>query len=342
MAVVLFHLNSVKLEPPLVPHGYLAVDFFFVLSGFVVAYAYEAALQTSLTLYAFLVKRLIRLYPLALLGAMMGFVILLLKWRFFPDKVDPLPLVLLSGLFNGLLLPTFFGGVTSRHEIFPTNGPLWTLFFEAVANLLWAWIGVRLRSATLLAIALVSWGALAVFACDRHTLNIGFEISSISAGLARVCFGFPVGVVIYRMRAWLRVPAWRGGPVILALALLAVLASPVNAAETGIPWWDLLSVLVFLPLIVVLGTGQGPAGRFGVLLGALSYPVYVLHFPMLLVASGLYQTALRGWNPQVLVGCSLAAICVFALAALRFYDEPLRRRLSQLTRKRAQRQAALS
>ena len=330
LAVVVFHLSSMKLEPNLVPHGYLAVDFFFVLSGFVVAYAYEEALRTSLSLHAFVIKRLIRLYPLALLGAAMGIALLLLKWRLFPDKVDPLPRIVLSGLFNSLMLPTFFGGPVSHYEIFPGNGPLWTLFFEFVANVLWAWIGIRLRSVTLLMVALGSWLILAMSAVGFHTVNIGFEIHSFGAGVARVCFGFPVGVVVYRLRGSLRVPAWRGGPLVLALALLVVLTSPLNADESGIPWWDLASVLIVLPAIVIVGVGQERAGRLGMVLGALSYPIYVLHYPVLLTISGLRQSAMREWNLHLLVAAGLVSIVLLALATLRFYDEPMRRFLSRV------------
>ena len=332
VAVVAYHLSSLRLEPDFVPHGYLAVDFFFVLSGFVVAYAYEGPLRTALSLRAFVVKRLIRLYPLALLGAAMGFVVLLLKWWLFPDKVDPLPRIVLSGVFNGLLLPMFFGGTASRHEIFPGNGPLWTLFFEFIANVLWATIGIRMRSSALLVVAAVSWLALAGFAIHAHTLNVGFEIRTFSAGLARVCFGFPVGVVIYRMRDSLRVPdfCWgplRWGPLMLSVVLIAVLASPLNADQTGVPWWDLASVSILLPMLVVVGIGQGEAGRIGVFLGMLSYPIYVLHFPILLVVSGLHQTILARWNVHLVVAGSLVVILALVIAAVRLYDEPVRRLL---------------
>ena len=333
VAVMVFHLKSIRLEPELVPHGYLAVDFFFVLSGFVVAYAYEAALLSSLSLRAFVVKRLIRLHPLALLGAAMGLLLLLLKWRFYPDKVDPLPRILVAGMFNSLMLPTPFGGATSHHETFPTNGPLWTLFFEFVANVLWAWIGIRLRTVGLLTVVLGSWVTMAVYAYHAHTLNVGFDIATFPAGLARVCFGFPLGVVIFRLRSSLRLPALPGGALLLGAILLMILASPVNEDETGVPWWDLSSVLVWLPLIVVFGMAQGASGRVGALLGALSYPIYVLHFPMLLVASGLYQTVLRSWSVHLVVVVTLVMIVGVAFAALRLYDEPVRRVLSRAARR---------
>ena len=94
LAVVVFHLGQVRLAPDLVPHGYLAVDFFFVLSGFVVAHAYEEALRGSLSFRSFALRRAIRLYPLAILGATAGLALLILKWHFFPEKVDPLPRIL--------------------------------------------------------------------------------------------------------------------------------------------------------------------------------------------------------------------------------------------------------
>jgi peptidoglycan/LPS O-acetylase OafA/YrhL len=328
LAVVVFHLGQYRLAPQIVPNGLLAVDFFFVLSGFVVAHAYEAALLDWLSPWAFFVKRVIRLYPLALLGAAAGMVVLLLKWHSVPDKVDGLPQILLSGLFNGLMLPTFFGGDVSRHELFPGNGPLWSLFFEMLINVLWACFGVRMRTGTIVAVTLVSGAALMMAGVHFQTLNIGFDIATFWGGLARVCFGFPLGVLIFRLHDRFRIPSISMGSLILGLALIAVFISP---ADRGVPLWGFVSVLIVLPAIVVLGVGQHSSGRIGALLGALSYPVYVLHFPVLLIASGLHNTALSWLNVHVLASASVLIALLLSWVSLRLYDEPVRRALVRFT-----------
>jgi len=327
LAVVLFHFGEVKLSPALVPHGYLAVDFFFVLSGFVVAYAYETELLGQLSWRAFFVRRMIRLYPLACLGAMMGLAVLLMKWHSYPGKVDPLPRILLSGMLNGLLLPTFFGGNPSHHKIFPGNGPLWTLFFELVINLLWACFGPRMKTWGLIVVTLVSAFVLTLLAAHFHTANIGFDIQTFWGGMARVSFGFTLGVVIHRFQGAYHVPARATLPPILGLALLAAFAYP--GTPHSVPVWDLACIFVLLPAVVIIGTAQGSAGRAGRILGELSYPIYVLHFPILLLMSGLHQSVLRKVGLLPLDVFTFTLILILASLANAFYDKPLRALLSR-------------
>ena len=329
LAVVVYHLNEVKISSSLLPGAYLAVDFFFVLSGFVVALAYEKALQSRMTWGSFFIKRMIRLFPLALLGAILGLLVLLLKWHTLPTKVDPLGFILLSGLLNCMLLPMLFGGKPSRHDLFPGDAPLWTIFLEVLINLLWARIGVFLKTWTLATFALLSGACLAVIATHFHTANIGFDVATFWGGMARVCFGFPLGVVIYRLHLKIKIPATAVGTVILGIALLAIFALPWNVAAAGVPCRDLISIFILFPTIVVLGAGQGTGGHIGAVVGALSYPIYALHFPVLLIASGLHQTRFAAENTAAIAVCTLVVVLILGAAALRFYDEPFRRFLSR-------------
>jgi peptidoglycan/LPS O-acetylase OafA/YrhL len=335
LAVVGFHSTA-----SLFPRGYLAVDFFFILSGFVVALAYEGLLQHRLSWGGFFLKRVIRLYPLAFAGALIGFLVLLLKWHSFPGKVDPLPQILVSGILNGVMLPTLFGGAVSRHELFPGNGPLWSLFFELVINLLWARFGVFAKTRTLAAFTLLSGLCLIVMAVHLHTANLGFHVETIGGGMVRVCFGFPLGVVLYRFHAkgwgWSTRFSWGASWPFLGLILLAVLAFPRNVGAGGVPWFDLIAILMIMPTIVALGVLQkNDAGRIGRFLGELSYPVYVLHYPILLIASGLQQTKLSKVNTNLTSACAVALVLALATIASRFYDEPVRRWLSQAVKKKS-------
>lgn len=332
LAGVVFHLAQVRLEPAIVPGAYLAVDFFCLLSGFVLAVAYEQALQGRLSLGAFFVKRLIRLYPLALLGAALGLAVLLLKWWTTPAKVDPLPQILVSGVLNGLMLPTFFGGAISRFGTFPGNGPLWTLSFELVANLAWAWVGVRMRTAALAVVTVISGAILIVVVTSFHTANLGFDDKTFLGGLARESFSFPLGVIIYRLRHRLSVGHIPYAPLLLGAALCAIFLCPWGARANGVPWRDLVCITTLLPIIVILGIGHSGTSRLGSALGTLSYPIYALHYPLLEIASALHQTALRHVNVQVLAGSAFALIIGSATLATRCYDEPVRRWLSQKVR----------
>lgn len=333
LLVVGFHLSQFGMIPAIVPRGYLAVDFFFVLSGFVVAHAYERDLRTHLSLGSFIIKRMIRLYPLALLGAGMGLVVLLLKWLFFPGKVESLEVLLASGMLNLAMVPSFLSATATSHDLFPGNGPLWSLFFELLINLLWAVCGIWLRTSTLILIIVVSLVFLAVFVNRYHTLNIGYDTATFWGGLARVCFGFPLGVVIYREQHRLSANARHWSMFTLSAALVFVLAIPVAVSERNFPWLDLVFISLCLPAIVIGGTGQTNTMRFGSLLGSLSYPIYVLHFPIVLMMSGLSQSLLSGWNTHIIASMSFVMILAFSWMALRLYDEPMRRMLTSLTRK---------
>jgi len=327
-AVVIFHLGDVKLAPALVPHGYLAVDFFFVLSGFVVAHAYEAALLTRLSWREFFTRRIIRLYPLAVLGAMIGFAVLIMKWHTYPAKVDSLPSILISGALNVVMLPSFFGGNLSHHVIFPGDGPLWTLFFELLINLVWAWFGVRMKTPGLIAVTLLSAIAVAILAAHFHTALMGNDVRTFWGGLARVSFGFTLGVVIHHFRGEYHIPADAALPPILALLMFAAFACP--SANHAIPLWDLTCIFILLPAIVAAGAAQGSTGRLGRWLGELSYPVYVLHFPILLLASGLHQSKLKSVGLLPLDVCTVALILIVASIANVSYDKPVRAALSGL------------
>jgi peptidoglycan/LPS O-acetylase OafA/YrhL len=330
LAVVGFHLGQVKLEPAIVPYGFLAVDFFFVLSGFVVAHAYENRLRDGLSWQAFFIRRSIRIYPLALLGAVMGLVVLLLKWHSFPSKVDPLPEILASGVLNSLILPTGFGTAASRHELFPGNGPLWTLFFEMVANAVWAAVGFRSRTRMLVIFTVACGVALAGLDCYFHTANIGFDVDTLWGGFARVGFGFSLGVLLFRFLPVVKIPSFRAGPPILAMMLIGVLAFPLAPVPRGIPWYPMVCTFTILPMIVVLGIGQDARGAFGTFVGNLSYPVYVLHFPIVLMVSGLHQSLLAGVNAHLLSAATVVFIIALGMAAATLYDEPIRRRLIRI------------
>ncbi|MHC1550445.1 acyltransferase family protein [Phyllobacterium sp. K27] len=333
LIVVGFHLSQFGMIPAIVPRGYLAVDFFFVLSGFVVAHAYEKDLRTHLSLRSFIIKRIIRLYPLAFLGAGMGLTVLLLKWMFFPEKVETLGILLASGMLNLAMVPSFLGATVASHDLFPGNGPLWSLFFELLINLAWAACGIWLRTSTLILIILMSLIFLALFASHYQAFNIGYDTATFWGGLARVCFGFPLGVVIYREQHRIGAYGRHWSVFTLSVVLAGVFAIPVDLSAQSFPWVDLFLITICLPAIVIGGIGQTSAIRSSYVLGGLSYPVYILHFPVILMMSGLSQSLLSGWNVHVIASISFILILTFSWIAWRFYDEPLRRVLTSMVRK---------
>jgi len=332
LAVVVYHLTQVRLGLNLFPHGYLAVDFFFILSGLVVAKAYEQRLREEMTFKRFLAIRAVRLMPLSILGALAGLLVLLAKWAWYPDKVDQLWQIVVSGVLNFVLLPTPFGGAASRQELFPGNGPLWSLFFEVVANAVWATLFVRLAVTHVIAILGIGSACFAAAVLYLGGANFGWDVGTAWFGLLRVLVGFLIGVLLHRYLPARPVTRSRFAAYGVATALTAVLAMPV---WSGI--YDVACVLLVFPAVVAYAATNHVAEpteqRLWALLGDLSYPLYVLHFPILLVASGASQALGGKAAPSVFALGALATSIVAAWVAFRVYDEPVRAKLGTFVRR---------
>lgn len=301
MAVLIFHIGTRTGAPPLAANGYLAVDFFFMLSGFVIAEAYRARLLNGMTFGDFATKRIIRVAPIIVLGILMGAAYLLARWIAAPARSDSLQDILASAALNLLLLPKWWQASATGWELFPANGPLWSLFFEILVNFAWAGFLVARRRGTLLVLAAISLIALTRLAGIHGTMDMGWNLPTFTGGLARVSFGFLIGLLIHAYRQALpKAGAWAS--YVAALLLILSLCLPINDVR-----WTLFVTAVILPCTLVLAVIAGhrtviPGGRF---LGAVSYPVYGLHVPILALYSGGFErfTGLEhtGWEAYLLI-----------------------------------------
>ncbi len=337
-----------------VNHGYLAVDFFFILSGFVVGYAYDERLRAgTLSVGGFFRRRLIRLQPLVVLGALIGGAMFYTQGCEFWDvsKISVAAL-LVATLMNALMIPAGTGteirGVT---EMYPLNGPTWSLLFEYVGNVLYALVVRRLPTLALAALTVAAGIGLAAFALTAPWFGlaetapgdvcVGFAMTpnNLAGGFLRLAFSFSAGLLIARIFRPLRV---RGGVAfwVGAAAFVALAAFPRVGGEAA-PWqnglYDVLCCVVAFPLIVWLGA-SGKAGgrataRVCTFLGDISYPLYIVHYPFIY----LYFAWVKNENltfAQSLPGALALYFGCIALAwlALRLYDVPVRRWLSRLFR----------
>jgi peptidoglycan/LPS O-acetylase OafA/YrhL len=312
----------------LVPGRYLAVDFFFVLSGFVLAHAYGRRLEGGWSVFSFMRARVIRLYPLYLAGLAIGVSLVVLGvvrgW-----DATPIGQVGVFVLFGLLFLPAPPIYAFGDGALFPFNGPAWSLFFELVVNFIYGLIA-RFLNRWVLAVILVAGAVAVVFTVLRHqgVGGPGWLWSHFDAGLARVVFDFFAGVAIYRMRGAVKLPVVPA--VIPVLAFVAVIMAQVPAEWRA--GYDAAVAIVVMPLLVTLASQAKVAGwveRVCGTLGTMSYGVYVLHVPLLgllyivAVAAGI---TLPGWGIVV-------AIVVMAGGAAAFlhhtYDGPMRRWLSR-------------
>ncbi|MCR9193198.1 MAG: acyltransferase [Hyphomonas sp.] len=325
-AVIADHVPS-DLVRDLIPGRYLAVDFFFVLSGFVLCHAYGARLKSEIRALGFLRLRFIRLYPLYLLALMLGalhVVYLSAAGHVETTFSDLTAMTAISLLF--LPVPS---GVSGQDLLYPLNPPSWSLFSELIANFAYAALAPWLSFRLLLAVLAVSGVAVLHLIPDEPDLGAGWKVSDIHIGIARAMFGFFAGVAIYRARSVFIVPSV---PVWLAVGLLAViLCTPVP--DEARRWFDTAACLVFMPLIILMVQNASASGRlakFASWLGLVSYGVYVLHEPIyfwLRSLSGYFGVsgAFELVDYPLIVGVSALS----AWLATRLFDRPLRKYLAK-------------
>jgi peptidoglycan/LPS O-acetylase OafA/YrhL len=220
------------------------------------------------------------------------------------------------------LLPTFWGRAGSEHLLFPANGPLWSLFFELLINVVWA-IGFARRSIASLFLVLTASALFLV--SEIHTAgtgNLGMNRATFCGGLARVTFGFTAGVLIYRFRSSIRVPQIAAGNWILVACLSIIMTFPATIFFRQ-EHYDLVCAVIIMPVIVLAGISQDSLGRVGRLSGELSYPLYALHYPVLSIVSGLHQTELSWMAPYKLSVMAVVMSLLASWLALTLYDKPL-------------------
>jgi peptidoglycan/LPS O-acetylase OafA/YrhL len=310
--------------------GYLAVDFFFLLSGFIIANAYEGRLRSGMGLLEFFEVRFVRFYPLYFLGLLLGLLVAIAAIFRDNPMVDPaeLPVVVAFGLLM-LPMPGLQGSLG-----YPLNRPSWTLFLEMAVNMLYAailpWLGRR----TLIAIVVLGAVGEVAAALEFGTLHVGWKLHTLWGGIPRVMFAFFLGVLLFRtpsVRIGRQVPPWT-----ILLALGAIL-SVVPSAEVR-PYYDLFAVLLAFPLLLLIGAENEPArntrGAYA-FLGATSYAVYAIHSPLYILTHGalnVLQVQIEAWFPYLGIGF-WALLLLSAWLADRHYDLPVRRSaLSRLRR----------
>ncbi len=328
LVVITDHVPSEMLQA-LLPGRYLAVDFFFALSGFVLAHIYQPRLAQGWSFWRFMQARVIRLYPLYLLatliGAALAFAYTWKGWISASFAQDAA-----SAFFSALYLPTPPALSVHANEPFPFNGPAWSLFFELLINVVFALIALRVRWRGLIAILAVNAALLIWTAFAFGKLDSGFQWSNFLGGFPRVGYAFFAGVFIYRLRAIWRAPAIP--PWLAFLALLLVFMVP--AIGVWRPVWDVFAATVIFPLLVMVAANARASGLFLKLCvagGALSYGFYVLQVPVRDWTNLLISLKAPHANiPGLALVALVAGLTIAAAAFLNtLYDVPVRRWLTQ-------------
>lgn len=310
------------------PESYLAVDLFFILSGFVLAHAYEARLRTGMRFADFFAARLIRLYPLYIIASVITLLIVFVPATH--GHYHPPDRSLRDVLFAAAFVPQIDPSRPGQ-PLFPLVGPGWSLAFELGANVVFAVIATRLTPRVLAAVVGAGAALLIAAAWQFGSIDVGYTQNNAWGGIGRVGFGFFAGVAAYRLwqagaLPWLRLPGWAA---IAAVLVIFAVEPPRFAAAS-----DTLVILLILPALVLASARREPGPRLGrpfAILGGASYGIYVLQNPIdqwfeTLVpwAHVLNYGGLGSAGAVALVALTVAV----ALLLDRWYDIPVRTRLT--------------
>lgn len=326
-------------------HGYLAVDFFFILSGFVIGYAYDDCWGKGLTMKNFFKRRLIRLHPMVIMGAVLGAVTFYLQgcvqWDGTHIAISMVMLSLLCTMFFIPAMPGVGYEVRGNGEMFPLNGPCWSLFFEYIGNILYALFIRRLSNKALAVLVAVLGVALTLFAVldisGYGNIGVGWTLDGVNfiGGTLRMLFPFSMGMLLSRNFKPVKL---KGAFWICTIIMIALFAVPylegakpfcVNGA------YEVFCVIVAFPILVWLGASGTTTDKKSTVickfLGDISYPVYVVHYPIMylfyawLIKNQLYTLG-ETWQVAL---CVYALSIVLAYLCLKLYDEPVRKWLTK-------------
>ncbi|MFK2784215.1 acyltransferase family protein [Bacteroides fragilis] len=326
-------------------HGYLAVDFFFILSGFVIGYAYDDRWGKNFTMKDFIKRRLIRLHPMVIMGAVVGAITFYIQGSVQWDGTHiGISMVMLSLLCTIFFIPAMPGvgyEVRGNGEMFPLNGPCWSLFFEYIGNILYALFIRRLSNKALTIVVVLLGVALASFAIFNVSgygnIGVGWTLDGVNfiGGLLRMLFPFSMGMLLSRnfKPMKLRGAFWICTLVMIALFAVPYLEGTESICTNGI--YEAFSIIIAFPILLWIGasgtTTDKKSTQICKFLGDISYPIYVIHYPfMYLFYAWLIKNQLftLGETWQVAL-CVYAWNILFAYLCLKLYDEPVRKYLAK-------------
>lgn len=355
MIVVAYHLLETYSTGPIhqiLNHGYLAVDFFFVLSGFVIGYAYDDRWD-RMTTWDFFKRRLVRLHPMVIMGTLIGAALFYFgDCSAFPLIIDtPWWKVLLMTLLGCLMIPALISwDIRGWWEMNSLNGPTWSLTWEYIANILYALfvrhfskvaLGIFVALSACLTIDIAfnidTFGLLEKRTGTAYTLIGGWSVNpeQLYIGISRLLYPFFMGLLLSRINKLIKI---KRGFYWCSLFVAVLLVMPRIGGETYM-WmngaYEAVCVLALFPLIVMMGAGSSVTGKRSVAVckffGEISYPLYITHFPLIYM-----QIAWARNHPDAPLSVHVfLAVAIFflsigiAYACLKLYDEPVREWLKQ-------------
>jgi len=288
VSVVIFHFMEMAItdySKNFIAHGFLAVDFFFCLSGFVIAYAYDQRVA-KMGVLEFLQARLIRLHPLVILGSVLG----LMAFLFDPfgghSELYSVAKTALIFICSMLMIP--YPVIEERSfNLFGLNAPAWSLFWEYIANIFYVLFIYKLKKNLLLILTILAAALICFVSYRSDNLMGGWGGPNFWDGGARVLYSFLAGMLIYRFNWIIKSKLGFGGMIVLLILAFLMPFTTMN--------WIIepLVVIIYFPLLVALGAGAVLSpGLKGIcsFSGKISYPLYMTHYAVIWMFLNYYNT----------------------------------------------------
>lgn len=277
VTVMLFHCDGLFTQGEIFCHGFLSVDVFFILSGFVLAHTYEDRLRTGLSASAFTRLRLKRLAPVYWTGTLLGAGMMAAIAAYRPEGTFFSPFLIAAlSVMAMLLIPQ----VTLGGSAYPANAAAWSLAGELIVNVLYARWFARWRTAALAGVIVCLWLTFTIVAFNSpYGWGLGGRSTDVWWTPVRALPAFLMGVVLFR--------AWRAGwftrfPAISPIILLGIWVAITEVPTHGpLPAFEAATVTLVAPLLIVLLVRTPEVAPKPFLwLGAISYPLYAVHLSL--------------------------------------------------------------
>lgn len=362
LMVIFFHCFETyipRIGTQIINHGYLAVDFFFVLSGFVIGYAYDDR-WGKMTTWGFFKRRLVRLHPMVIAGTVIGASLFFFgEYAGFPQIAQcpgwKFALCFVMGL---LMIPCGRGlDIRGWGEMNSFNGPNWSLTFEYIGNILYAFLFRRLPTAVLIVLCALSaaftldltlgWDIFGLFKTPQYGVIGGWSLNAqqLYIGFTRLLYPFLCGLIISRLlpkRITESNPSGspiniRGGFWWAALILIIIFSIPCIGGKEGVAngLYQAICILLVFPIVVLIGAGgkttDPTSTRICKFLGELSYPLYITHYPFMYM-----QMSWVGNHPEapiwqhIVLNIGVVTISIIlAWTIYKSYDLPVRSWLTE-------------
>ena len=355
LMVIIFHFFELysfgNPSKQIINHGYLAVDFFYVLSGFVLGYAYDDRWD-KMSYWDFYKRRLIRLHPMVIAGSLLGMCYFFLGECINSPNIESVnPLYFFLTIIMSILMIPCPAQMDIRGwgETNSFNGPNWTLTYEYIVNILYSLIFRRLHTIIIGILTLASALLLVNLTCNFDIFNVmneresnkytvigGWSLTSceLCVGFTRLFYPYFAGYLVYRLKLKIRIPY---SFIICSIILITFLSMP-RLEKEGYPIfngiYEAIVIILIFPLVIIVGAGDTTKNeiltKICKFIGELSYPIYITHYPIIYMNSAWTSFHMKDslFN-KIMISIGSFCIMVFnAYSLIELYDKPVRKWLA--------------